>query len=487
MINPAPVTAAQAKLLEQRNAFDDFLDDYAKNSRRFVREVLNVTPEPWQDDLLEQYDLGTRRISVRSGHGVGKSTVLAWIMIHHLLCRFPQKTVVTAPTSAQLWDALWAEFKGWISKLPPHLLALLDVKQERVEHKGAPTESFTTARTSRAEQPEALQGIHSANVLLIADEASGVPEQVFEAAGGSMSGHNAITILTGNPVRGSGYFFDTHTKLATTWWIRKVSCLESRFVSKDFIADMKRRYGENSNAYRVRVLGEFPMADDDTVIPFELVEAAKHRDVDVQRTAGIIWGVDCARFGSNRSTLAKRRGNKLMEKIKWWRALDTMQLAGRIKHEYDTTPPGFRPSVICVDVIGVGAGVVDRLREFGLPVRGINVSESPALGEKYRNLRAELWFKALEWFQRRDCSLPQDDDLCDELVCVKYKFQEQNGKLIIESKDDIVKRGAIRGNESPDLADAFVLTFAADATTALHGRARTNHKGALRRRLGSLV
>lgn len=468
------------------NELDKFFDRYERNSRLFVREVLNVEPELWQDDLLQQYDLGTRRISVRSGHGVGKSTVLAWIMIHHLLFRFPQKTVVTAPTSAQLWDALWAEFKSWLSKLPENLLAQVDIKQERVELKAAPTESFTTARTSRAEQPEALQGIHSTHVLLIADEASGVPEQVFEAAGGSMSGHSAITVLTGNPVRGQGYFFDTHTKLAGTWWIRKVSCLESRFVSKEFIEDMRRRYGENSNAYRVRVLGEFPVADDDTVIPFELVESAARRDVEVQRTAGIVWGVDCARFGNDRSTLAKRRGNKLMEPVRWWRQLDTMQLAGRIKHEYDTTPAGSRPSVICVDVINLGAGVVDRLREWGLPVRGINVSESPALGDKYRNLRAELWFQAKEWFNRRDCSIPNQEELIQELIAPRYKFQEVNGKLIIESKDDLKKRGVLKG-DSPDLADAFVLTFAADATVALHGRPRTSWRQPLRRPMKGLV
>src|SRR5207302_7456733 len=118
-------------------------------------------------------------------------------------------------------------------------------------------------------------------------------------------------------------------KLKDIWKTHRVSCFDSPYVSRDYIEDMKRRYGEHSNAYRVRVLGEFPVADDDTVIPFELVEAATHRDITPSRSASVIWGVDCARFGNNRSTLAKRRGTVLLNDIMAWRQLDTMQLAGR--------------------------------------------------------------------------------------------------------------------------------------------------------------
>jgi hypothetical protein len=434
-----------------------------------VREVFGAEPDPWQCDLMNAVARGERRVSVRSGHGVGKTTVLAWLIVWHILTKFPQKCVCTAPTSAQLFDALAAEVQAWCNKLPETLQQLIAVKTERVELVGASKESFISFRTSRPETPEALAGIHSDNVLLIADEASGIPEQVYEAAAGSMSGHNATTVLAGNPVRSSGLFYDTHHKLRDLWYTIKVSCEDCSRVSKDFVADMARRYGEKSNAYRVRVLGEFPLADDDTVIPFELMEASLKRDVKPLNVLSV-WGLDCARFGMDRSALAKRKGNVLLEPVKVYNQLDTMELAGRVKAEWDATPMSERPSDICIDAIGLGAGTADRLRELGLPARAVNVSESPALGDQYRNLRAELWFgKARDWFQKRQCNLCGDDSLGAELVAVKYKFTS-NGKIQIESKDDMKKRGL----RSPDVADAFVLTFAVDAVTAAHGSANSH-------------
>jgi len=447
------------------NVFADFVATYARQPVQFVQEVLGVEPDPWQQTLLNWYGAGERRISVRSGHGVGKSTAVAWILLHHVLTRLPQKSVVTAPTSSQLYDALFAELKTWILRLPKPLQLLLEVKQDRVVLKAAPDESFISARTSRAEQPEALQGVHSEHVLLIADEASGIPEKVFEAAAGSMSGESACTILLGNPVRGSGFFFDTHHRLSNTWKTLRVSCEDSPRVSKAFIADMAARYGEDSNAFRVRVLGEFPLTDDDTIISLELVEAAIHRDVETNPYAGILWGVDVARFGSDANALAKRQANRLMEPIRKWKGRDLMETTGMIKAEWDACDLRERPVEILVDSIGLGAGVVDRLRELGLPARGINVSESPAMGETYANLRAELWFKAKQWLASRDCTMPEDDDLRAALVTPKYKFTS-SGKLQVESKEEMRKRGL----PSPDEADAFCLTFASEAATGLHGK-----------------
>ena len=184
---------------------------------------------------------GERRISARSGHGVGKTTVLAWIIIWWVLTRFPQKTVCTAPTSDQLFDALAAEVKSWILHLPPAVQELLEVQSEKIFLRAAPDESFISFRTSRQEKPEALAGVHSANVLLIGDEASGIPNPVFEAAAGSMSGHTAVTILAGNPVRGSGLFYDTFHKLSDLWYRVHISCVGHPRISPDFVEDMRRR------------------------------------------------------------------------------------------------------------------------------------------------------------------------------------------------------------------------------------------------------
>ena len=185
--------------MSEPNPLEEFVREYRDDPVKFVKEVLGATPLPYQAEFLDALAGGERKMSVRSGHGTGKSTTASWAMLWYVLLRFPNKVVVTAPTSGQLFDALFAELKRWINELPPQLKPMLTVKSDRVELTAAPSEAFISARTSRAETPEALAGVHSENVLLVIDEASGVPEKVFEAAAGSMSGHAATTILLSNP------------------------------------------------------------------------------------------------------------------------------------------------------------------------------------------------------------------------------------------------------------------------------------------------
>jgi phage terminase large subunit len=445
-----------------------------------VVECFGVTPDEWQKKVMDAYSAGKRRISIRSGHGVGKTTVLAWIIIHHILTKFPQKTVCTAASEDQLYEALAAECKAWILKLAPELQALLEVRSESIDLKASPNESFVSFRVSRADKPEAMAGVHSDNVLLVGDEASGIPDPIFESGAGSMSGHNATTILAGNPVRSSGLFFDTHDVLKDIWETFHVSCLDCSRVSPDFVEDMRRRYGERSNAFRVRVLGEFPMADDDTIIPAELAAAALDRDVRPLLVREI-WGVDVGRFGDDPSALYKRKGNVRMDG-RIWHGKDTMGSVAEVKAEWDACQVHDRPEEILVDSIGVGAGVCDRLRELGLPARGINVSESPAMRDRYINLRAELWFKGREWLARRDCSLGGDKELIRELTAVKYKYQP-NGKIKAESKDDMKKRG----EKSPNRADAFLLTFASEAVSAAGSSTQKSWSQPLKRAIKSIV
>ena len=441
------------------NPYIEFVKRYRNDPVGFVQGVFKQNPDPWQVEFLDAIASGERKLSIRSGHGVGKSTGAAWAMLWYLTTRFPVKIVVTAPTSAQLFDALFAEVKRWINESPVAIKELYEVKSDRVSLKAAPAEAFLSCRTSRSEQPESLAGVHSENVMLVADEASGIPEQVFEAAAGSMSGDNACTVLLGNPTRGSGFFFDTHNSMTDQWWTRRVSCVDSPRVTDEYVKEMAMRYGEDSNAFRVRVTGEFPLRDDDTAIPLELVESAQRRDVIITDDEPVVWGLDVSRFGSDRSALAKRRGRELMS-IQTWQNLDLMQLTGAVVAEYESLQPRNQPVQICVDSIGLGGGVCDRLRELGLPAVGINTSESPASKQTYLNLRAELWYKCKAWLEARDCALPKDDELLAELVAAKYKFTS-SGKIQLESKDAMRKRGL----RSPDLADAFCLTFAVEAMT----------------------
>lgn len=462
------------------NPFEEFILQYEDDPVLFVKEVLEAEPLPYQAEFLEAIARGERKISIRSGHGTGKSTAASWAMLWYLLMRFPNKVVVTAPTSGQLFDALFAELKRWINELPKPVQQLLTVKSDRVEVSAAASEAFISARTSRAETPEALAGVHSENVLLVVDEASGVPEQVFEAAAGSMSGHAATTILLSNPTRSSGTFFESQNRMSSSWWTRRWSCVESPLVSDEFVEEMRLRYGEESNAFRIRVLGEFPLADDDTIIPFHLVESATHRDVEVAEETKAVWGLDVARFGSDCTALCKRQGPVVTE-IRSWRGLDLMQTVGRVVAEYESLPPSRRPGEILVDSIGVGSGVVDRLRELNLPVRGVNVSESPSMGETYMNLRSELWFKTKGWLEDRSCKIPKNDQLMAELTSIRYSFTS-SGKMKAESKDEMRKRGLA----SPDLADALCLTMASDAATALSG-AFSSWKGSIRRNLRGIA
>lgn len=470
------------------NPFVEFVAKYYYNAPLFVEEVLGMdgrdvdhTIDPDQRQVLVWLSDGERRISVKSGHGVGKSTVLSWAIVWFATTRYPQKTLCTAPTSGQLFGALAAECKSWFRKLPPTLQTLFEIQVDEIRLVEKPDESFVTFGTSKAETPEALAGRHSANMLIIADEASGVPEPVFEASAGSMSGHNATTILAGNPVRTSGLFFDTFNKLQDVWRTLTISCVGHPRISPDYITDMERRYGRDSNAFRVRVLGEFPTGDDDTIIPFQLVEASLTRDVQPTQVKPI-WGVDSARFGNDASALCRRRGNTLERKTEIKKGYDTMQVVGWVKGEWDITLPSDRPSEILVDSIGIGAGVCDRLSELGLPARGINVSESAAMNDQYVNLRAELWFKGAEWFGKKDCNLLGDEALAAELVTTRFKYAS-NGKRQAESKDDMKKRGV----PSPNRADAFLLTLAGENVTASGNSTRQSWNEPLKFSLKSLV
>jgi hypothetical protein len=322
--------------------------------------------------------------------------------------------------------------------------------------KSAPQESFAVPRTSRPERPEALQGFHAEHILFVIDEASGVADNVFEVAEGALSTEGAYCLMAANPTRQSGYFFDSHHKMRDSWAALHWDGELSPRVSKEYIETMRKKYGERSPIYKVRVKGEFIDAVDG-VISLESCIAAQNREVEIIRSAPVIWGVDVARFGDDSTALAKRKGNHQLEPVKEWYGKDTMQTAGLIKAEYDAAVE--KPSCINVDVIGIGAGVVDRLSELGLPVNGINVAETEAVNaskeRQFNRLRDELWWKCREWLEAKNCKLLDDEALIGELTTPTYSILS-NGLIKIEGKDEMKKRGV----KSPNLADAWNMTFA---------------------------
>jgi phage terminase large subunit len=428
---------------------------------QFAIEALGVEPEAWQVEAGAAL-AARRRVSIRSGHGVGKSAFMAWVVLWFLSTHFPCKVPATAPTSHQLSDILWAEIAKWHRVLKERMPALgneFEWTSEKFFLKTHPQESFAVARTSRPENPEALQGFHSANIIFLIDEASGVPDEVYQVAEGALSSDGAYVVMAGNPTRTQGYFYDSHHKMRGSWATLHVNGEDVRRVARQFIADMAKKYGPESSIYKIRVKGEFASALDG-VIGLDIIEPAKTRDI--KQAGAMRWGVDVARFGDDLTALCKRHGNTMPEKIKTWGGKDTMQTAGLILSEYEAAP--VKPEAICIDVIGLGAGVVDRCKEMGLPVIGVNVAESPAVQDQYARQRDELWFLARDWFHGRDVKIVNDEDLIGELTLPTFKVLS-TGKKQVESKDEIKKRAA-----SPDRADAFCLTFARGIPANRHAK-----------------
>jgi hypothetical protein len=449
---PPPKTWGEA-IAAAPNPFAIAASRYVRAPVAFVREVLGAQPDPWQLEALRALAKGHTRLAIRSGHGVGKSCLAAWVICWFANTRAPFKCALTAPSAPQLYDVLVPETHKWFSRLPEAWRGLWDITADHIRLKADP-ECFITARTSKPEQPEAMAGLHSSHILLVADEASGVDEAVFEAAGGSMSSPGAITLLIGNPTRNTGFFWRAHTLERDRWFTMTVSSVDSLRVSRDYVDEMARRYGENSNAYRVRVLGQFPSQDDDTLISAAVVDAAMVRDVPLDESAPELWGLDVARFGADASVLIKRKGYVVTEMPRRWRNVDTMALAGAVKLEYDMAS-GYKPRLIVIDAIGIGAGVVDRLHEQGLPILGVNVAEQPSSKGRFMRLRDELWWRLREWLETRRCRLPKDDQLRDDLCAPRFSFTS-DGKMVVESKDKMRARGL----PSCDHADALALTLA---------------------------
>jgi hypothetical protein len=436
----------------------------------FVERILKVEPFPWQKAALEAVGKHDR-VAIKSGHGIGKTAFLSWVVLWYLTTHYPCKIPFTANSQDQLRDVNWAELSVWIKRLPEFIRNEIDLTTERIALKSDPGGSFCAARTASKERPEAMQGFHSPHLLFIVEEASGIDDIVFEVAQGALSTPGAKIVMVGNPTRPNGFFFRAFTSQRDRWFTMTISSEEVP-QARGHIEDIISQYGRDSNAYRVRVLGEFPKVDDDSVISLDLLEKAMGRKVEI-RSVRPVWGIDVARYGSDATALAKRKGNILLEPVKFWRAKSLMQTVGLIVREYEADHD--KPSDILVDVIGIGAGVVDRLRELELPVRGINVAESAANDEQYMRLRDELWWKARSWLEALDCNIPDDRKLIAELTSVHYEVLS-SGKIKVESKDDLKARGL----QSPDLADAFCLTFANGRDKWIENRKMDRYRQRLR-------
>ena len=406
---------------------------------------------------------------ISAGRGVGKTALIAWIKQWWMYTRPTCKIPVLSTKQDQLKRNVWPECAKWLNT--SHLKNDFVWEKTKIYLKGAGNDQLVYSYMTAGDTREAFQGAHDEHLLVIADESSGIKDEVFEAMLGSLTQPMNAAVLTGNPTQSTGFFIKTFERPTSRWYPIHIPCITEQGerhpnVTQEFIDYHRRKYGEDSSVYRVYVLGLKPREDKDVLIPWEWINAAAGRQVENTSLYRVVWGVDVARFGDDKSALAKRQGNHLLASVATKSGLDTMEVAGWVQREYEDTDETQRPSEILVDVIGIGAGVVDRLRENGLPVRGINVGEAAATRNQYRRFRDELWWRAREWFQNRACKIPDWDRrdqehpmqlLVDELSALKYKTGS-DGKIDAESKPDFKKRNPTIG--SPDRADAFILTFA---------------------------
>jgi len=440
------------KLQEDRQIariVDDMWDDRVS----FAKHIMGMTPTNQQGDALVAMD-GDKPVTIKSGHGTGKTATEVVIIMHYMCCRPYPRVLCTAPSRHQLHDVLWAELSLWRRRMNSIFSQMFECTKEKMFHVKHPEEWFAIARTATKENPEALQGIHGDYVLKILEEASGIPEPIFEVTDGAHGLRETKELMCANPTRLSGTFFMSFNQNKDEYTRLSWSCLDSSLLTDGkYARRMERKYGRDSNIYRIRVLGEFPKQDGDSFIPYHLVEDAIQREIPDQKAYPKVFAVDVARFGSDDTVIAIRQGDEF-KPCHVLQGKSTMEVAGYIALLANDQ----KPKRIFIDVIGIGSGVYDRLEELGFPVIPVCVSESPAMNpEKYKRLRDELWGNMRDWLEMRRGKLCDNDDrdLAGELTTPKYRITS-DGKIVIETKDEMKKRGLA----SPNKADAAIMTFA---------------------------
>jgi hypothetical protein len=428
-------------------------------------------PEPWQVEILEQ--LGTGVISLdqaiqlarTSGHGIGKSACVSWIILWAISTFEDAKGVVTANTENQLKTKTWVELAKWyrlfigreLFKMTATALFSVDPQHER---------TWRVDMVPWSERnTEAFAGLHNQGkrILVVFDEASAIPDIIWETTEGALTDKDTqiIWCVFGNPTRNKGRFRDCFAlgRFAHRWQAKAIDSREVSITDKVLIQKWVDDYGEDSDFVRVRVRGIFPRVDAESFIPLDLVLSATNREVYPQRGA-VVLGVDVARFGDDASVIYPRCGRDAITRpVEIFHGLNTMQLAARVSMTYLR----YHCTLVFIDEGGVGGGVVDRCRQLGLNVIGVDFGSSPDGvnlddGAKYANKRAEIWGAMREWL--KGGAIPElvtgeNTTLATELVGPNYGINKAEA-IQLESKQEMRKRKVA----SPNVADALACTFA---------------------------
>jgi len=394
---------------------------------------------------------GKKRISVRSGHGVGKSCCLSWLIIWFLFCYPDSQVPCTAPTSEQMHDVLWKELSKWLDLLPGPVKEHFEWTRGYLRILDKPDTWFARAKTARKEAPEALAGVHGDYVFFNIDEGSGVPEEIFNTAEGALTEKNALVVMISNPTRTIGYFYDSHNKDKDNWQCLHFNSEESPLVDKEFVERITSKHGKDSDEYRIRVLGEFPKIDaiDDKgyiplLVPTDLRFALEDMMFGIKRL-----GVDPAGEGKNKTAWVVRDRGKAkiicQEEISDIHSITQKTLS-------IMTMMGIEASNVFVDNFGIGANVSQEMAMAGYRINSVNVGEQANDSERYINKRAESFWRLREWILHGGELIGNKN--WQELLNIRYR-RELSGKIKIISKKEM----SDLGYKSPDFADALMLTF----------------------------
>lgn len=453
-----------------------YYDDFPGFARDCVKWPEGGGMYPYQTDIGDLL-VKHKRASLRSLRGAGKSMTAAMVVWWFALTRDAAgqdwKIATTAGSWNQLTNYLWPEIRKWGGKLDWDMLrdGRRLVENKEIQNRNIKLR-YGNAFAAASANPGKIEGAHADQLLFVFDEAKLIPAGTFDAAEGALTGSGAYALMLSTPGEPSGRFYDVQARRKgyEDWAVRVVTLdevLEAGQVQRDWVEARRRQWGPDSAVFRNHVLGEFHAADEDNVIPLQWVEAAIER-WDAWDKAGRphpvgrrIIGVDVARYGTDSTVFAHRQGNVITH-LEETAKEDTMQTTGRLVGAVRQHPR----SLVVVDVIGVGGGVVDRLRELRaegehqagvLAFNASHASEATdASGELgFKNMRAEIWWQLREALDPRNdpvLCLPNDTELIGELTAPKWSVVSK-GIIQVESKEDI----RFRLGRSTDRADAVIM------------------------------
>lgn len=403
------------------------------------------------------------RIAVASGHGIGKSALMGWIVLWCLCTMEDSLGVITANTEQQLRTKTWPQVTKWYNLcIAKHWFELTDTSLYSTAPGHEKTWRFDRVTWS-ANNTDAFAGLHNLGrrVVLLFDEASSIADKVWEVAEGALTdvGTQIIWIAFGNPTKNQGRFFECFNRFRARWFRLQVDSRTVKITNKKQIGQWIDDYGEESDFVKVRVRGIFPARSSNQLIATEDVDAAMKREAVALVTDPLILSVDVARFGVDQSVIRRRRGRDARTwpavKLRGADGVLVAQHVMRLCKEHEGR--GEVVDAIFIDETGGwGGSPIDHLRYMGFDVVGVNfAAASPKPG--FANMRMYIWAEMRAWI-REGGALPEDEDLKTDLVNQTYDFAgaKDGGAMILTSKEAM----KLDGFDSPDDGDALAISFA---------------------------